>query len=722
MMTYSVTTHSIWERVMHRSPTTHGVAFADDCFLEDDLPQVLRTIADSIQSFRTDADLEMQPNKLKIHIKGVSLQRARELISACIDNDDSLASLRMLLDPTCDCIQIDGLRVAGVPVGSPEFIANYVRSKALDIVQDVEKLRIMEDDPLVHFHLVKTCQHTRLAFLGRNLSPAQMTMPARGIVGPQHVDRAVSQAILQVGTAGKFITWTPEVKQWCEGVMQLPPHLGGFGITPLVQSGKAGFYSATAKFISWLATLNNADFWLPPQHDINQPDTWACHRLAAFSELHQQFCSEYKFNEWAPPADAVPDQVSPRNIAPTLPPLNLLATLQVHPWEDNDNATKGPEIPLQRHITTWIMKHLSSDPPDAPTVRMGQMKRLHQAQSILNVGPTRDEDPRDYSILRNDMPNREHVDAPEKQPRLTYSVVGWMGPQYLAWKDHSGFAAGPSLTRQGYQSWFCQFLGVAPPALAHYANQPCPCNRHELDADHLHTCSLHSGNWWSAHELVLSAVADIAQAAGYSTNRGKRVPTSSGQKRGDLEIKRLNVAGTPDIVVDVAVVHDFHGSVVDAERHGQLRHPNPDKVLIDKAVTKVQGNEYRRDYLQNRGKAFLPLIMSTSGRLHGEFVRLLYILAHRRAVRFFEALGYEPCYEELCQRRGSFFFQHRARIGLAGAQAVAVRMGGNTRPPAGARQQPVQSLAAAVDFAAVDFHLFDNEDLCSAPSSQRLGA
>jgi hypothetical protein len=81
-----------------------------------------------------------------------------------------------------------------------------------------------------------------------------------------------------------------------------------------------------------------------------------------------------------------------------------------------------------------------------------------------------------HSILRNDMPNREHVDAPEKQPRLTYSVVGWMGPQYLAWKDHSGFAAGPSLTRQGYQSWFCQFLGVAPPALAHYANQPCPCH------------------------------------------------------------------------------------------------------------------------------------------------------------------------------------------------------------------------------------------------------
>ena len=131
----------------------------------------------------------------------------------CHLHDDSLASLRLLLDPACDCIQVDGLWVAGVPVGSPEFIANYIRSKALDIVQDVEKLRIMEDDPPVHYHLVKICKHTRLAFLARNLSPAQMTMPARGILGPQHVDQAVSQAILQVvGTAGNFNTWPTDVK------------------------------------------------------------------------------------------------------------------------------------------------------------------------------------------------------------------------------------------------------------------------------------------------------------------------------------------------------------------------------------------------------------------------------------------------------------------------------------------------------------------------------
>jgi hypothetical protein len=61
-------------------------------------------------------------------------------------------------------------------------------------------------------------------------------------------------------------------------------------------------------------------------------------------------------------------------------------------------------------------------------------------------------------------------------------------------------------------------------------------------------------------------------------------------------------------------------------------------------VRKVQSNSngYRpmEDYLHNHNKAFLPLIMSTSGRLHRKFVRLLYVVVHRRAIRFFAALGY----------------------------------------------------------------------------------
>ena len=111
------------------------------------------------------------------------------------------------------------------------------------------------------------------------------------------------------------------------------------------------------------------------------------------------------------------------------------------------------------------------------------------------------------------------------------------------------------------------------------------------------------------------------------------------------------------------------------------------------------------------------MVMSTSGLLYSKFVRLLYILAHQRAVRFFATLDYEPCDEELCQRRGAFFFQHRARIGLAGAQATALRMVGHPRPPAGVRQQPIQCFDAPIPLPS-----FADVGPFFAPSSRLLGA
>ena len=71
-----------------------------------------------------------------------------------------------------------------------------------------------------------------------------------------------------------------------------------------------------------------------------------------------------------------------------------------------------------------------------------------------------------------------------------------------------------------------------------------------------------------------------------------------------------------------------------------------------------------------------------------------------------EVLDYEPSHEELCQRRGSFFFEHRARIGLAAAQAAAIRVGGHHPPPTAASSSFVPS-----SFAPEAFHFDDDEDL-----------
>jgi hypothetical protein len=62
------------------------------------------------------------------------------------------------------------------------------------------------------------------------------------------------------------------------------------------------------------------------------------------------------------------------------------------------------------------------------------MVRLHKAQTILTVGPTRDADPRDYSILRLDMPHRDNANPDAPQHRMTYSSQAFLSPHYLTWR------------------------------------------------------------------------------------------------------------------------------------------------------------------------------------------------------------------------------------------------------------------------------------------------
>jgi hypothetical protein len=99
----------------------------------------------------------------------------------------SLESLRELYEQDLaklDIITVTGLKCVGVPIGTPEFVNALVRSKAHAIEQDVQKLRIVQD-PKIHYDLLlRFCQHTRLAFLARNVPPGVMMRPADAIFDP----------------------------------------------------------------------------------------------------------------------------------------------------------------------------------------------------------------------------------------------------------------------------------------------------------------------------------------------------------------------------------------------------------------------------------------------------------------------------------------------------------------------------------------------------------
>jgi hypothetical protein len=67
--------------------------------------------------------------------------------------------------------------------------------------------------------------------------------------------------------------------------------------------------------------------------------------------------------------------------------------------------------------------------------------------------------------------------------------------------------------------------------------------------------------------------------------------------------------------------------------------------------------------------------MTTSGRISGDFLHLIYILSNRQAHNYFTRMGLlDPSTKAFKQRRGTYFYYNRAVIELACAQATAMRI------------------------------------------------
>ena len=73
----------------------------------------------------------------------------------------------------------------------------------------------------------------------------------------------------------------------------------------------------------------------------------------------------------------------------------------------------------------------------------------------------------------------------------------------------------------------------------------------------------------------------------------------------------------------------------------------------------------------------MPDISSTSGRLHSEFVRLLFLQAHRETDRFFAASGVQSAQFDRGQfhfRRAAFSHHLKSNVSLALAKAAVLRI------------------------------------------------
>jgi hypothetical protein len=99
-----------------------------------------------------------------------------------------------------------------------------------------------------------------------------------------------------------------------------------------------------------------------------------------------------------------------------------------------------------------------------------------------------------------------------------------------------------------------------------------------------------------------------------------------------------DAAGRRSLVFDLVMTHDRFGSISHVQQSGLLSHPQDlDAPLRLAAQRKI--NSYRQQYADNQNISLLPAIVSTSTRMHGEFLRLLFLQAHRETEAHFNAAG-----------------------------------------------------------------------------------
>ena len=89
-------------------------------------------------------------------------------------------------------------------------------------------------------------------------------------------------------------------------------------------------------------------------------------------------------------------------------------------------------------------------------------------------------------------------------------------------------------------------------------------------------------------------------------------------------------------IIELNSLEALHWQIASAARNRDASYADPNGA-IDAAV-KAKLDNYQHDYSEHNF-LFLPAVMTTSRRISGDFLRLLYILAHRQAANFFTRMG-----------------------------------------------------------------------------------
>jgi hypothetical protein len=138
-------------------------------------------------------------------------------------------------------------------------------------------------------------------------------------------------------------------------------------------------------------------------------------------------------------------------------------------------------------------------------------------------------------------------------------------------------------------------------------------------------------------------------------------------------------AGSRSLVFDPSIIHRY-GSSSHPLQNGRLTHlQDIDTPLHIAAERKL--SRYRQQYPDYQNIYFLPAIVTTSTRMHGESLRL-FLQAHRETEAQFTTTGMPSQRNQSDSfrfKRAAFYQSLKSKVGLAAAKVAALRINLNVK-------------------------------------------
>jgi hypothetical protein len=511
------------------------------------------------------------------------------------------------------------------------------------------------------------------------------------------------------GTPDAYKTWNQQDRAWVDMRLHESHDEGGFGVSNNTITRHAASYTTNARFVAFLGTFARPaqQVWLPG-NDLQDPSSWVAPPLCTLKRLHGDLLQQYDCTEQsavaqpALPSDAgggaaanagahpqphagSQDNGNGKLLLPQLDRLHLaFMRSQVSPSASSTSQDQQPQhlpksvIPTQRRVTEQLTKNWAP----FKVLRQRYAGTRFEEQRQLHL-PQKHKATVADSTLRVEMNGLEEQADNAKARELFWKPLSWLG---TIRPTSANDAFDPAL----WETFISTTLGLEVPTLAAlprlHSSPPakCGCKKFCMDfhGDHTSTCTSHSGAT-KAHDWMVSVLGPLFRTAGHLVRTQHGVTASAGQRRGDVEVRSYlrDQARGRSLVFDLSITHDRFGSSSHVQQNGSLSHPQdldgPMRVAAQRKT-----NAYRQTYADNQNISLLPAIMSTSNRMHGEFLRLLFLQAHRGTEAHFTAAGLPSQRnqsESFRFKRAAFYQGLKSKVGLAAAKVAALRINLNVQ-------------------------------------------